>query len=238
MGQTQNLMLTDIFSSFDPITINIFSTSQTIFWLITFVSLILLHTSYWLFPSRISALPPIPINIIFSQASRTIGHNLKGFSSLLTSLFLLILIINLSGLLPYIFSASSHLIVTLSLGLPFWLSLIISSFVHSPKIFTASLLPAGAPDWLNPFLVLIETISISVRPITLSFRLAANMRAGHIVITLLGIFLSAAISTASSSILILLPIQTFYITFELGICLIQAYIFCLLLSLYADDHTS
>jgi ATP synthase subunit 6 len=175
---------------------------------------------------------------MYSQASRTLGHHLKGFPSILTSLFLLILITNLSGLFPYIFRASRHLIITLSLGLPFWFSLIISSLINSPKTFMASLLPGGAPDWLNPFLVLIETIRTLVRPITLSFRLAANIRAGHIVITLLGIFLSSSISSIALSTMILLPIQTFYITFELGICLIQAYIFCLLLSLYADDHTS
>ena len=231
-------MLTDIFSSFDPITTSLFSISQILLWALTFISITLFHISFWIFPNRVIILPVAPARIIFTQASRTLGTHLKGFPSILTSLFFLILIINLSGLLPYVFRASRHLIITLSLGLPFWLSLILSSLTNNPKIFMANLLPAGAPDWLNPFLVIIETIRTLVRPITLSFRLAANIRAGHIVITLLGIFLSASIASITSSSLLLLPVQTFYITFELGICLIQAYIFCLLLSLYADDHTS
>ena len=54
----------------------------------------------------------------------------------------------------------------------------------------AALLPIGAPAALNPFLVLIETVRIMARPVTLSVRLIANMRAGHIVLTLIGNYLT------------------------------------------------
>lgn len=119
-----------------------------------------------------------------------------------------------------------------------WLSLIISGASYYPSAFLAGLLPGGAPSWLNPFLVLIETTSIGVRPITLSFRLAANIRAGHIVLALIGIYAASALFVSLSASILLLSIQTLYILFELGICIIQAYIFCLLLSLYSDDHPS
>jgi len=102
----------------------------------------------------------------------------------------------------------------------------------------AGLLPGGAPDWLNPFLVLIETVRILVRSITLSVRLVANIRAGHIVLRLIGIYASSFIFISGFSFFILLFVQVFYIIFEVGICIIQGYIFCLLLTLYADDHTS
>jgi ATP synthase subunit 6 len=75
-----------------------------------------------------------------------------------------------------------------------------------------------------------------VRPITLSFRLAANIRAGHIVIGLLGIYASSAFFVSSSSFITLMLIQIFYFIFEIGISLIQAFIFCLLITLYSDDH--
>ena len=117
-------------------------------------------------------------------------------------------------------------------------SLIITAAVWSPSSFAAHLLPAGAPDWLNPFLVLIETIRICLRPITLSFRLAANIRAGHIVLGLIAIYISRRIFYPSLSLGLLFITQVFYTLFEVGICLIQAYIFCLLLTLYSDDHPS
>ena len=77
--------------------------------------------------------------------------------------------INLIGLNPYTFSLSRHLIITLSLGLPIWLSFITSSALKNLKATIAHLLPDGAPDWLNPFLILIETTRIIVRPLPLSF---------------------------------------------------------------------
>nr|ALS46274.1 ATP synthase F0 subunit 6 [Glycera americana] len=196
-----------------------------------------MHSSFWLAPSSLTWMFSYPLEIMNSQTTRTSGTHLKGFSSFITSLFLMIIMINFMGLLPYTFSFSSHLIFTLSLGLPLWLSLIISSAIYNPKTFTASLLPGGAPDWLNPFLVMIETISIMVRPITLSVRLAANMSAGHIVLGLIGIYASSAMFLSFTSTATLISIQILYTIFEMGICLIQAYIFCLLITLYADDHS-
>nr|AVW86119.1 ATP synthase F0 subunit 6 [Melaenis sp. YZ-2018] len=231
-------MMADIFSSFDPATCSSYSFSPSLFWLLSFFSISLVQSSLWTSFSRFSWVPTFPVEVMNSQASRTFSLHLKGFPSILVSLFIMLISLNLLGLLPYVFSSTSHLLLTLSLGLPLWLSLIISAMIHAPKSFVAHFLPSGAPDWLNPFLVLTETISISVRFITLSFRLAANMSAGHILLGLMGIAGSSAIFTSSFSFLSLTLVQLGYIVFEMGICLIQAYIFCLLLSLYSDDYPS
>jgi ATP synthase subunit 6 len=107
----------------------------------------------------------------------------------------------------------------------------------NPTSVIAGLLPMGAPAPLNPFLVVIETVSILVRPVTLSVRLTANISAGHIVLTLIGNYLTARFFLSSVfSILLLALIQVFYTIFEFGISLIQAYIFCLLITLYSDEH--
>ncbi|MBA1446941.1 MAG: F0F1 ATP synthase subunit A [Gammaproteobacteria bacterium] len=81
-----------------------------------------------------------------------------------------------------------------------------------------------------------ETIRISVRPLTLAFRLAANIRAGHIVLRLVGLYATTAFFTSITSFILLMGIQIGYFIFEVAICSIQAYIFCLLISIYADDH--
>ena len=230
-------MVSNIFSSFDPALFSFYPLLRTsLFWVSPIIYSIIITTSFWMAQTRLSFLIKRPIIFIQDQVSRTLGTNIKGFSPALRTLFLIILLINLAGLVPYIFSLSRHLIFTLSFALPLWLILIISSLIYAPYTFFARLLPRGAPDWLNPFLVLIETTRNIVRPITLSFRLAANITAGHIVLTLIGVYGSAAIFRSVTSFMVLFALQSFYILFELAICLIQAFIFCLLLSLYSEDH--
>uniref|UniRef100_UPI0030DE972D ATP synthase F0 subunit 6 n=1 Tax=Synelmis amoureuxi TaxID=3053537 RepID=UPI0030DE972D len=231
-------MLMDIFSSFDPQTHLIHeSVSPLGFWLISAAPMVLVHSSYWIVPNQLFWAFSVPMKVMMTQSMRTFGKSLKGFTSTTTGLFMLIISMNLSGLIPYAFSSTSHLITTFSLGLPLWLALIISSASFSPSAFAAHLLPSGAPSWLNPFLIIVETISISVRPITLSFRLAANMSAGHIVLGLMGVFSSATLFSSMATFSFLIATQTIYTLFEMGICLVQAYIFCLLLTLFSDDHS-
>ena len=175
-----------------------------------------------------------------AQVTRGPGLKVAGLLNGVGALFLFIVLINLRGLIPYVFSTTSHLGVSLTLGFPLWFILIISSVQYNYEVFIASLLPIGAPALLNPFLVVIEAVRIIVRPLTLSVRLMANMRAGHIVLTIVGSYLTAVLLSmrSSMSVLLLRSIQIFYTIFEFGIAIIQAYIFCLLISLYFDDHSS
>lgn len=153
-------------------------------------------------------------------------------------LFFFFLCINLGGLVPYVFGVSSHLVLTFSFALVFWLSLILSSVSFNPGSFFAGFLPVGSPAPLRPFLVLIETVRVAVRPLTLGVRLAANIRAGHIVIGLIGSFLSVSFCGGGIvGIVTLFFVESFYFIFEVGVCLVQAYIFVLLLTLYADEHS-
>lgn len=232
-------MMVDIFSSFDPATNSIFNFSSITFWLLNFSIFLVIHPILWLRPSRGTWITSSFASIINEQANRTFAANIKGFASILRALFILIITLNLIGVLPYVFRTTSHLLFSLSLGFPIWARIIISGIVSSPSSAAAHLLPAGAPRWLNPFLVLVETLRILVRPVTLCFRLAANLRAGHVVIGLVGSYLSNAILSCNTiSWALLMSVQTGYTIFEFGVSLIQAYIFCLLLSLYRDDHPS
>ena len=228
-------MLHDIFSRFDPENI-IFGHSIYI-WILSVRTPLIFFSRYWVTtsPNFISVI--IQISLIKLQASRTNSLNLPVIHHFLISLFIFLTSINLLGLFPYVFRTTRHLILTLSFGLPLWLTLILSRILQAPTRIAAGLLPAGAPAWLNPFLVIIETIRTGVQPGTLSFRLAANIRAGHIVITLLRIYLIVSFWLASwKAFSLLFLIQVFYFLFEAGIAIIQAYIFCLLLSLYSDAH--
>nr|YP_010983457.1 ATP synthase F0 subunit 6 [Euprotomus aratrum]WOK41624.1 ATP synthase F0 subunit 6 [Euprotomus aratrum] len=229
-------MLVDIFSSFDDNN-QVFMSLYGLMWLFSLVTILVFSSSYWVMSPRWSSVTMVFKDTVSSQIFRSFGLNLGGFINVVSGLFLFLIVMNLSGLIPYVFSPTSHLAVSLSLGLPLWLSLIVSAVFFNPSSVVAGLLPMGAPAPLNPFLVIIETVSIMVRPITLSVRLTANMSAGHIVLTLIGNYLTASFFLSSVfSMLLLISIQVFYTIFEFGISVIQAYIFCLLITLYSDEH--
>nr|AUI11301.1 ATP synthase F0 subunit 6 [Calliostoma zizyphinum] len=229
-------MLVDIFSSFDDHNL-VFMSFYVLMWLCTLAVIALFNMSFWIAPTRWSYLLNAPKTFITSQLMRSFGIKLGGFINIVSALFLLLILLNLTGLIPYVFSVTSHLAISLSLGFPLWLSLIISGAVFNPSSTAASLLPGGAPAVLNPFLVLVETVSLCVRPITLSVRLVANMTAGHIILGLLGTYLSSGLFIyPTMAVATLIFIQTFYFMFEIGVALIQAYIFSLLITLYSDDH--
>nr|AEK84213.1 ATP synthase F0 subunit 6 [Alcithoe larochei] len=229
-------MLVDIFSSFDDSN-QVFMSVYMLMWLFSLMTILLFSSTYWVSNPRWVGVVMVFKDTVSSQIFRSYGLHMGSFINIITALFMLLIVMNLSGLIPYVFSLTSHLAVSLCLGLPLWLSLIISAIFYNLSSVLAGLLPMGAPALLNPFLVIIETISIMVRPITLSVRLMANMSAGHIVLTLIGSYLTTSLFTSSVfTMLLLVAIQILYTIFEFGISLIQAYIFCLLITLYSDEH--
>lgn len=209
-----------------------------VLWLGTLWVIVLFRVDYWVIGSRWLVIINSPKQIIYSQVFRSFGKNLGGFVNVVVGLFSFLLLTNLLGLFPYVFRRTRHLAVTFSLAFPFWFSLILSGFINNIYAFVAGLLPGGAPTSLNPFLVLVERLSICIRPITLSVRLAANMGAGHVVLGLIGTYLSSRFFCYPLLItLSLIIIQVIYFIFEFGVRLIQGYVFSLLVTLYADEHT-
>lgn len=231
-------MLIDVFSIFDSYEFTPFLYNYIYILIIIIpITILIIFNSIWKEKYRINLIVYIPFVIIIDQCNRSKSSKIKGMGILLITLFLLIIRINISGLISFSFSLSSHLFYTLLISFPLWRRIIISSFINKKKQFIAHLLPDGAPEWLNPFLIIIETVRILVRPITLAFRLAANITAGHVVLSLINLYLSLLINKFNISNLLLIVVSSFYLLFEFIICIIQAYIFCLLLTLYCDDHT-
>ncbi|KYN20699.1 ATP synthase subunit a, partial [Trachymyrmex cornetzi] len=100
-------------------------------------------------------------------------------------------------------------------------------------ILLAHLTPSGTPSILIPFMVIIESISLIIRPLTLAIRLTANIIAGHLLLTLLG---SSGININSLSTLsILIFTQILLLTLEIAVSLIQAYVFSILSTLYRRE---
>jgi F-type H+-transporting ATPase subunit a len=116
--------------------------------------------------------------------------------------------------------------------LPIWLGTIFYSIIFQYNNLLAHLVPLGTPSFLIPIMVVIETVRNIIRPITLSIRLAANMVAGHQLLTLLG---SQGPSLSINIITILIVGLVLLLCLELAVACIQAYVFTILRSLYLTD---
>jgi F-type H+-transporting ATPase subunit a len=158
----------------------------------------------------------------------------SGGTLIFLSLLFLIIFNNFLGLFPYIFTRTRHLIFSITLSLPFWLSFIIYGWFNFYIYILAHLVPQRTPPALIPFIVLIESIRNIIRPLTLAVRLSANIIAGHLLITLLGNQTTIAHTITLS---ILLFTQIILLTLECAVSVIQAYVFAVLSSLYSSERT-
>jgi len=152
------------------------------------------------------------------------------------SLFSFILFSNFLGLFPHIFTRTSHLSMTLSLSFPLWLGRIRYNLWFQLNSFFAHLVPEGTPRVLIPVIVIIETVRNIIRPGTLGVRLAANIIAGHLLLTLLGSQMERNIFRVK--ILFLLRALLILVRLELAVSCIQSYVFVILRSLYLNEVAS
>nr|YP_009388890.1 ATP synthase F0 subunit 6 [Craterocephalus eyresii]ADX31794.1 ATPase subunit 6 [Craterocephalus centralis]ADX31797.1 ATPase subunit 6 [Craterocephalus centralis]ADX31800.1 ATPase subunit 6 [Craterocephalus eyresii]ADX31803.1 ATPase subunit 6 [Craterocephalus eyresii]ADX31806.1 ATPase subunit 6 [Craterocephalus eyresii] len=161
------------------------------------------------------------------------GHK---WAAILTSLMLFLITLNMLGLIPYTFTPTTQLSVNMALAVPLWLATVIIGMRNQPTHALGHLLPEGTPTPLIPILIVIETISLFIRPLALGVRLTANLTAGHLLIQL--------ISTAAFILFPLMPtvallttVLLFLLTLlEVAVAMIQAYVFVLLLSLYLQEN--
>nr|YP_913567.1 ATP synthase F0 subunit 6 [Enteromius trimaculatus]BAF41628.1 ATPase subunit 6 [Enteromius trimaculatus] len=164
--------------------------------------------------------------------------NLKGhkWSLLLASLMIFLITINMLGLLPYTFTPTTQLSLNMGIAVPLWLATVIMGMRNQPTIALGHLLPEGTPIPLIPVLIIIETISLFIRPLALGVRLTANLTAGHLLIQLIAtaVYILLPILPA---VAILTATMLFLLTLlEVAVAMIQAYVFVLLLSLYLQEN--
>nr|YP_010538600.1 ATP synthase F0 subunit 6 [Sclerogryllus punctatus]UYE92194.1 ATP synthase F0 subunit 6 [Sclerogryllus punctatus] len=225
-------MMTNLFSSFDP-TSNIINLPLN--WISSILGLMMMPLSFWLMPNRMLTLWNNMMNILYKEFKTLLTNNKNmGSSFLFISLFSLILFNNFLGLFPYIFTSSSHLVFTLTMALPLWLSFMMYGWLNNIQHMFAHLVPQGTPPILMPFMVCIETISNIIRPVTLSVRLAANMIAGHLLLTLLG-NTGPMIMSSMFLLQMLILSQIMLLMLELAVSIIQSYVFAVLTTLYSSE---
>nr|AWV83215.1 ATP synthase F0 subunit 6 [Euterpnosia chibensis] len=219
-------MMTNLFSSFDPST-GIFSLN----WISTLFSMFFFPMIFWYLPNRNMMAFTILLKILNNELKTLMSYKSLGSSLIFMGLFMFILMNNFIGLFPYVFTSSSHLVFTLTLALPLWLTFMIFGWLNNMNHMFCHLVPIGTPWILTPFMVCIETISNLIRPGSLAVRLTANMIAGHLLMTLLG---NSSINSGIYINLILI-IQIMLMMFEFAVCIIQSYVFTVLSTLYSTE---
>jgi len=222
-------MITNLFSVFDPSSSII---SLPLNWLSTFIGILFIPILYWAIPSRWSLFWSKVTETLHKEFKTLLGPIHPGSTIIFVALFSLIVFNNFLGLLPYIFTRTRHLVITLSLALPLWLAFIVFGWVNHTQHIFAHLVPQGTPAALMPFIVLIETIRNIIRPGTLAVRLAANIIAGHLLLTLIG---STGPSLSTTLAVILVFRQILLLILEAAVAVIQSYVFAVLSTLYASE---
>lgn len=222
-------MIANLFSIFDPSA----NFNLPLNWIAIFVGLFILPWTFWLERNRLHKLFSSVNNQLHVEFKTLVGvTRAQGHTLIFISLFLFILFNNLLGLAPYVFTASSHLAITLALSLPLWVAFIIYGWLNHTTHILAHLVPLGTPGILIPFMVLIETIRNVIRPGTLAVRLAANIIAGHLLLVLLG---NQGPSISSTLLSFLLVTQVLLLTLERAVAVIQSYVFAVLATLYSRE---
>jgi len=224
----------DLFASFNPQTEVVLCFPGN--WLAALSILLFLPQGYWLMGSQVTRFFNLVSKLVLLELQAIFGSLAAPGSFLIfISLFSFIIMTNFLGLIPYVFTSSSHLSFTLALALPLWLGRIVYRIRLQFNINMAHLVPVGTPGALMPIMVLIETVRSIIRPGTLAVRLAANIVAGHLLLVLLG---SQGANLRGLLLLGLIVALVALLTLECAVACIQAYVFTILSSLYINEHSS
>jgi F-type H+-transporting ATPase subunit a len=191
-----------------------------------------------LVPTRMQSVAELSYEFIADMIRSAAGeHGLK-FFPLVFSLFMFVLFSNLVGLIPYTFSVTSQIVITASLALLVFFTVIIHGFWQHGLHFLKLFAPSGIPIYILPMIVVIEIMSFLARPISHSVRLFANILAGHITlklvagfVTMIGAFGFAGWLGATLPLVFTVALYAL----ELLVAFLQAYVFAILTCIYLND---
>ena len=211
-------------------------TNASLFMLISAISIsifLLLGTKdKKIIPGKFQLLSEILYNFISKMISDTAGKKAKPYFPFIFSLFIFVLFCNMVGMLPYSFTVTSHIIVTLAFAMFIFIGVTILGFVIHGFKYLKIFVPSGVPAVLLPIIMIIEIISYLSRPVSLSVRLFANMMAGH---TMLKVFGGFVISLGLVAGWLPLTFSVALTGLEILVAFLQAYVFAILTCIYLND---
>ena len=182
-------------------------------------------------PNRIQAFIEMMYELVSGMITGNAGTAGLKYFPFVFSIFFFVLLGNLLGMVPYMFTFTSHIIVTFTLAMIVFLFVTILGIVLHGFRFFSLFMPKGVPLYLAPILVPVEMISYISRPISLSVRLFANMMAGHTMMKVFAGFVTmlGVVGVAPMAVNAILT------GLEIVISILQAYIFTVLTCVYLND---
>ena len=183
-------------------------------------------------PNKLQLISEMFYNFIAKMISDTAGSKAKPYFPFIFSLFMFVLFCNMVGMLPYSFTVTSHIIVTLLMAMFIFIAVTIIGFVKHGFGYLRLFVPKGVPVVLLPLITVIEIISYLSRPVSLSVRLFANMMAGH---TMLKVFGGFVVSLGILGGWLPLGFSVALTGLEILVAFLQAYVFAILTCIYLND---
>ncbi len=185
-----------------------------------------------LIPTRLQSAAESIYELVDNMTKEVLHENAKTYFPFVLTLFTFILFCNVLGLVPYSFTVTSHIIVTLALALLVFIGATVIGFYRNGFGYLKLFSPSGVPIFLLPLVVVIEIVSYFIRPMSLSIRLFANMMAGHMMLKVMAGFVVMLGITAGW-----LPLAAMIGLYglELLVAALQAYVFALLTCMYLSD---
>jgi len=189
-------------------------------------------------PGRIQLIGEEIYGFVEGMVTDNIGQKGKEYFPLVFTVFMIVAMGNMLGMIPYSFTYTSHLAVTASMALMIFAIVLLVGIIRHGFHFFSLFVPSDVPIWMMPLVVAIEIVSFISRPVTLSVRLFANMVAGHVLMKVIAGF--AIMFASMGGVVILgsiLPVafNVVMIGFEFFIAFIQAYVFAVLTCIYLKD---
>jgi F-type H+-transporting ATPase subunit a len=217
-------------------------TNSTLFMMIAVAGIALLMIGATrqraLVPGRLQSVAEISYEFVADMLKNTIGEEGMRFFPLVFSLFTFILFANVLGLLPYAFTVTSHIIITVALALLVFVTVVVYGFWTHGLHFFKLFVPSGVPMYILPLVVVIEVFSFLIRPVSHSVRLFANMLAGHITLKVFAGFITMLAAAGvlgwfgAALPLVMIVALT---ALELLVAFLQAYVFAILTCIYLGE---
>lgn len=189
-------------------------------------------------PDRLQAASEGLYEFIASMIKDNTGPEGRRYFPFIFTIFMVVLMGNMLGLIPGSFTYTSHIAVTLGLAMLVFFAVTILGIINHGTHFFELFAPPGVPKPLLIIMVPIELASYMIRPFTLSFRLFANMMAGHLMLKVFAGFSTMMVAAGIGGVFLGFVPALFNVALyalELLVALLQAYVFAILTSIYLKD---
>jgi F-type H+-transporting ATPase subunit a len=214
--------------------VDISFTNSALFAVIAIVlaSLLFILAPRNLIPTRLQSVAESIYEVVDNMTHEVLHDNARTYFPFVLTLFTFILFANVLGLIPYAFTVTSHIVITLALALVVFIGATIIGFIRNGFGYLKLFVPSGVPALLLPLVVLIEIVSYFIRPMSLSIRLFANMMAGHMMLKVMaGFVVMLGLMAGWLPLVAMVGLMGL----ELLVAALQAYVFALLTCMYLND---